>query len=113
MYFQEDQRKQIENKLEEKAKEEKEEIIQERRQLFQERRQTQAKLQKIEQKIEIVETVSWFFMQNIILKQKDRQHIRNVTSTWLIIIPSGGVVLSNTGKKVEGWGGNFFVLICK
>ena len=65
MYFQEDQRKQIENKLEEKAKEEKEEIIQERRQLFQERRQTQAKLQKIEQKIEIVETVSWFFIQNI------------------------------------------------
>ena len=87
MYFQEDQRKQIENKLEEKAKEEKEEIIQERRQLFQERRQTQAKLRKIEQKIEIVETVSWFFIQNIILKQTDRQHNRNVT--WLIIITGG------------------------
>lgn len=52
----EDQRKQIEHKLEEKAQEEKDEIIKERRQLFQERRQTQAKLRRIEQKIEIVET---------------------------------------------------------
>ncbi|KAL5008259.1 hypothetical protein ScPMuIL_013840 [Solemya velum] len=49
-----DQRRQIEEKLEEKAKQEKEELQQQKRELFQERRQKQAKVRLIEQKMELV-----------------------------------------------------------
>ena len=56
--FQEEQRKEIEKKLEEKFKQEKEDIIRERRQLFQARKQKQLKIRLIEQKMELVHNVS-------------------------------------------------------
>lgn len=56
--FQEEQRKEIEHKLEEKAKQEKEELQKERRQLFLDRRHRQAKVKMIEQKMEIAKIVS-------------------------------------------------------
>ncbi|XP_062574587.1 pinin-like [Saccostrea cucullata] len=48
-------RKEIEKKLEDKFKQEKEEIIKERRQLFEERKHQQAKIQRLEQKMELVD----------------------------------------------------------
>lgn len=55
---QEEQRIEIENKLEQKFKQEKEEIIQERRQLFLERRRKQFRIKLIEQKMEMAQNVS-------------------------------------------------------
>lgn len=51
-------RKEIEKKLEDKFKQEKEEIIKERKQLFEERKNQQAKIQRLEQKMELVEMVN-------------------------------------------------------
>ncbi|XP_064600890.1 pinin-like [Liolophura sinensis] len=51
-----EQRRQIEVKLEDKAKQEKEDAQKERQQLFKERRDKQAKVQLLEQKMELVNT---------------------------------------------------------
>lgn len=58
IFSQEEQRKEIEKKLEEKFKQEKEDIIRERRQLFQARKQKQLKIKLIEQKMELAHNVS-------------------------------------------------------
>lgn len=57
IFLKETHRKEIEKKLEEKFKQEKEEIIKERKQLFEERKNHQAKIQRLEQKMELVEMV--------------------------------------------------------
>jgi len=55
--LQEEQRIEIENKLEQKFKQEKEEIIEERRELFLERRRKQFRIKLIEQKMEMAQNV--------------------------------------------------------
>ncbi|KAL4238910.1 hypothetical protein ACF0H5_003617 [Mactra antiquata] len=109
----EEQRIKIEKKLDEKFKQEKEDIIKERRQLFQERRKKQFRIRLIEQKMEMVKNhenweVETRKLENFI-RTKARPHIfympkiitTDVEAKLIDTKAAVDVMIENRRKKME------------